>query len=150
MTKPIPAPGAPPLVSPWLDVTQALVDRFADAVDDHQFIHVDPERAAKEGPFGGTIAHGFLVLSLLSKFASQVVDLPPPGDVAVNYGFEKVRFIAPVSVGKRIRGIFSVAAQEEKAGGVLTRFAASVEIEGADKLALAAEWLVLIVKGEKA
>lgn len=146
MPSPIPAPGAPPLVSPWLEVTQALVDRFADAVGDHQFIHVDPERAARETPFGGTIAHGFLVLSLLSRFGAEVVELPGPGEVAINYGFEKVRFISPVPVGRRIRGVFQVAAQEPRNDGRLTRFDVTVEIEGGARPALAAEWLVLVLK----
>ncbi|MFG1344897.1 MaoC family dehydratase [Xanthobacter autotrophicus DSM 431] len=150
MPSPIPAPGAPPLASPWLDVTQPLVNRFADAISDHQFIHVDPERAARESVFGGTIAHGFLVLSLLSKLGSEVLALPGPGEVAINYGFDKVRFLAPVPVGRRIRGVFKVAAQEPRSGGLLTRFDVTVELEGSAKPALAAEWLVLILKGDKA
>lgn len=150
MTQPIPSVGAPRLVSSWLDITQPLVDRFADAISDHQFIHVDPERAARESDFGGTIAHGFLVLSLLSKLGVEVMALPGPGEVAINYGFDKVRFLAPVPVGRRIRGAFSVAAQEPKGGGMLNRFDVSVELEGSTKPALAAEWLVLIVKGDKA
>lgn len=149
-SRPIPSPGAPPLASGWLDVTQPLVDLFADAIGDHQFIHVDPERAARESAFGGTIAHGFLVLSLLSKLGAEVMDLPGPGEVGINYGFDKVRFLAPVPVGRRIRGVFRVAAQEPKAGGHLIRFDAAVELEGSAKPALAAEWLVLILKGDKA
>lgn len=150
MKPPIPSAGGPPLVSGWLDVTQPLVDLFADAICDHQFIHVDPERAARESAFGGTIAHGFLVLSLLSKLGDEVMALPGPGEVAINYGFDKVRFLAPVPVGRRIRGVFRVAAQEPKGGGILTRFDVSMELEGSAKPALAAEWLVLILKGDKA
>lgn len=150
MSHPIPSPGAPPLVSRWLDVTQPLVDLFADAISDHQFIHVDPERAARESAFGGTIAHGFLVLSLLSRLGAEVMELPGPDEVGINYGFDKVRFLMPVPVGQRIRGVFRVAAQEPKGGGILNRFDVTVELEHAAKPALAAEWLVLILKGDKA
>lgn len=148
MLPPIPDTGAPPLVSPWMDVTQPLVDLFADAISDHQFIHVDPARAASEGPFGGTIAHGFLVLSLLSKFAASVMQLPGDDEVGINYGFDKVRFLAPVPVGRRIRGRFVVAERTPRNGGTLVRFEATVELEGHDRSAVSAEWLVLIFKGK--
>lgn len=144
----IPELGAPPLLSPWMDVTQPLVDLFADAISDHQFIHVDPERAARETEFGGTIAHGFLVLSLLSKFAASVMQLPGPDEVGINYGFDKVRFLAPVPVGRRIRGRFTVAERIPRNGGTLVRFDAVVELEGHDRPAVSAEWLVLIFKGK--
>lgn len=136
------------VTSDWFDVDQARVNAFADVTLDHQFIHVDPERAAKETPFGGPIAHGFLTLSLLSHFAEST--LPPlPGKViGINYGFDKVRFLSPVRVGSRIRGKFTLAkAEERKPGQIQLVQSCTVEIEGSDTPALAAEWLSLIVYG---
>ena len=130
--------------SPWIMVDQAAIDQFADVTGDHQFIHVDPERAA-ETPFGGTIAHGFLTLSLLSQMASQVMIVPETMRMAANYGLDKVRFLAPVRAGKRVRGHFTLEAVEEKRPGEL-RFvhAVTVEIEDETKPALLAEWIGLI------
>ncbi|MDP9412652.1 MAG: MaoC family dehydratase [Pseudomonadota bacterium] len=128
-------------VSDWLLVDQAAIDAFAEVTQDHQFIHVDPEAAART-PFGGTVAHGFLTLSLLSRMAA-VVTLRPEGlRMAVNYGFERVRFIAPVRGGKRVRGRFVLAKAEEKRPGQWQfMHQVTVEIEGEDKPALAADWI---------
>lgn len=142
------APGAP-LISDWIEVDQPFVDRFADAILDHQFIHVDPVRAKAEGPYGGAIAHGFLSLSLLTHFSRTALPHPAPGVVEINYGFEKIRFLAPVPVGARLRGKFTLLSQEPKGAGTLRRFGVEVEIEGNEKPAMIAEWLVLVMEGEK-
>ncbi len=134
------------LVSEWMSIDQALIDRFADVIDDHQFIHVDPERAARESVFGGTIAHGFLLLSLLTKLSRQVFPAVAEGSAEVNYGFDKVRFLAPVPAGARIRGRFVAAGRQEKGSGVLETHNVTLEIEGNSKPALAADWLVLTTK----
>ncbi|WP_174278715.1 MaoC family dehydratase [Sphingomonas bacterium] len=130
-------------VSDWVEVTQAMIDQFAEATGDHQFIHVDPVRAAMT-PFGGTIAHGFLTLSLLPLLSSKVPDLPQIEGtrMAVNYGGNKVRFLTPVRSGSRVRGHFKTLAFDEKRPGQyqhLTEF--TVEIEGAPKPAMIAEWI---------
>ena len=131
-------------VSDWILIDQARIDRFAEVTEDPQFIHIDPEAAART-PFGGTIAHGFLTLSLLSRMAADAMLVPETVRMAVNYGFEKVRFIAPVRSGKRVRGRFALAAMEEKKPGQW-RFVheVTVEIEGEDKPALQADWIGLI------
>ncbi|MGO9005484.1 MAG: MaoC family dehydratase [Beijerinckiaceae bacterium] len=135
--------------SDWLRVSQERIDRFADATDDHQFIHVDPARAAKEAPFGGTIAHGFLTLSLLSKFAMEVVPKIDGRVLGINYGFERIRFLAPVRSGARIRGRFTLhSATLRSERELLLRFAVTVEIENEEKPALAADWLTLSVMAE--
>src|SRR5437868_12218684 len=108
--------GQPIGVSDWIEVTQDRIAAFAEATEDRQFIHVDPEAAAKT-PFGGTIAHGFLTLSLLSQMAAGVMLVPPTIRMAVNYGFEKIRFIAPVRSGKSVRGRFILVSAEEKKPG---------------------------------
>ena len=130
--------------SPWIEVDQKAIDTFADVTGDHQFIHVD-QAAAAQTPFGGTIAHGFLTLSLLSQMAAHVMLVPDTTRMAVNYGFEKVRFIAPVRSGKRVRGHFTLASAEEKRPGQW-QFVhhVTVEIEGEDKPALTAEWIGLV------
>ena len=130
--------------SPWIEVDQKAIDTFADVTGDHQFIHVDPAAAAQT-PFGGTIAHGFLTLSLLSQMAAHVMLVPDTTRMAVNYGFEKVRFIAPVRSGKRVRGHFTLASAEEKRPGQW-QFVhhVTVEIEGEDKPALTADWIGLV------
>jgi acyl dehydratase len=131
-------------VSGWLTVDQAAIDAFADVTQDHQFIHVDPQAAAKT-PFGGTVAHGFLTLSLLSRMAADVMLVPDNLKMAVNYGFERVRFIAPVRSGKRVRGRFTLAsAQEKRPGQWQFVHNITVEIEGEEKPALTAEWIGLI------
>lgn len=129
--------------SSWLTVDQPRIDAFADATEDRQFIHVDPAAAAT--PFGGTIAHGFLSLSLLSRMAAEATLLPEGLKMAVNYGFDRVRFLAPVRSGKRVRGRFTLDSVDQKAPGQwLMRHTVTVEIEGEDKPALTAEWLGLM------
>ena len=131
-------------VSEWITVHQSRIDAFAEATDDHQFIHVDPEAAART-PFGGTIAHGFLSLSLLSRMAYDVMLVPEGLKMGVNYGFDRVRFLAPVRSGSRVRGRFVLEEASEKAPGqLLTRHSVTVEIEGQDKPALTAVWLGLL------
>ncbi len=131
-------------VSSWLLVDQARIDAFAEATEDRQFIHVD-RAAAAQGPFGGTIAHGFLSLSLLSRMGAEAMLLPEGLKIAVNYGFNRVRFLAPVRSGRRVRGRFTLDSVEEKAPGqILMRHAVTVEIEGEQKPALTAEWLGLM------
>ena len=130
--------------SSWLTIDQHRIEEFADATEDRQFIHVDPEAAAKT-PFGGTIAHGFLTLSLLSRMAAEATFVPEGVKMAVNYGFDRVRFLSPVKSGKRVRGRFALDSIEEKAPGQwLLRHNVTVEIEGEDKPALTAVWLGLM------
>jgi acyl dehydratase len=131
-------------VSSWITIEQPRIDAFADATEDRQFIHVDPVAAANT-PFGGTIAHGFLTLSLLSRMAADVMQVPETTKMAINYGFEKVRFLAPVRAGKRVRGRFTLTSLEEKGPGRLQFVhAVTVEIEGEDKPALIADWIGMI------
>ena len=131
-------------VSGWLTVDQPRIEAFADATEDRQFIHVDPEMAAQT-PFGGTIAHGFLSLSLLSRMAAEAMLAPDGARVMINYGLDRVRFLAPVRSGRRVRGRFTLDCVEERdAGQILLRHIVTVEIEGEDKPALSAVWLTLI------
>ena len=131
-------------VSSWLTVDQPRIDAFADATEDRQFIHTDPAAAAQT-PFGGTIAHGFLSLSLLSRMGAETMLLPNGLKMAINYGLDRVRFLAPVRAGSRVRGRFMLDSVEEKAPGeILMRHTVTVEIEGEDKPALTALWLKLI------
>ena len=128
--------------SDWLTVDQAMIDKFAEATGDHQFIHVNPEMAAKT-PFGGTIAHGFLSLSLMPTLTAQT-DLPRLDGIkmGVNYGGNKTRFLAPVRSGKRVRGHFKLLEIEEKRPGQWQQtIEYTLEIEGEDKPALIAEWI---------
>ena len=128
--------------SDWLTVDQKMIDLFAEATGDHQFIHVDAVRAAKT-PFGGTIAHGFLTLSLIPKLV-QMTDMPRPAGVrmGVNYGGNKVRFLTPVRSGARVRGRFTLIDIEEKRPGQWQQSMLNeIEIEGAEKPALIAEWI---------
>ena len=130
--------------SSWLTVDQARIDTFAEATEDQQYIHVDAEAAAKT-PFGGTIAHGFLSLSLLSRMGAEVFLYPAGVKMALNYGLDRVRFLAPVRSGKRIRGRFTLDSVEEKAPGqLLFRYTVTVEIEGEEKPALTAAWFGLV------
>ena len=132
-------------VSSWIAIDQARIDRFADATEDRQFIHVDPA-AATQTPFGGTIAHGFLSLSLLSRMGAEAMLVPEGLKIAVNYGLDRVRFLAPVRSGSRVRGRFALDSVEEKAPGqLLMRHSVTVEIEGEDKPALSAAWLALMI-----
>ncbi len=126
-------------VSPWLAVEQARIDLFAKAIDDPQWIHIDPERA-KAGPFGTTIAHGFLTLSLLSHLIETTFSFDDR-KMGVNYGLNRVRFTAPLPSGSRIRARFSLGAFEKIAGGVQVTFNTVVEREGGDKPVLVAEWI---------
>ena len=130
-------------VSRWFVVDQARIDAFADCTEDRQFIHVDPQ-AARATPFGGTIAHGFLTLSLASAMSYDAVR-PLDGVVmGVNYGFDKLRFLTPVRAGRRVRGRFKLLSAEDKGGGRwLLKHELTVEIDGEDKPALVAEWLAM-------
>lgn len=125
--------------SDWLEVTQDRVDLFADATGDHQWIHVDPERAA-QGPFGGPIAHGYLTLSLSNMFLPQIVEVRGVS-MGVNYGVNKVRFPSPVRVGSKVRAGAELVAVDEIAGGVQTTMLVTVEVEGSDKPACVIESL---------
>ncbi|MDN2580450.1 MaoC family dehydratase [Aquibium sp. ELW1220] len=131
-------------VSPWRTVNQTMIDRFADATDDHQFIHVDPDRAARETPFGGTIAHGFLSLSLLSTLAYETIPPLEGATVGINYGFDEIRFKAPVKSGARVRARFMlVKANVRPSGWIEVAHDVTIEIEGSRKPALTARWLTL-------
>ncbi len=133
-------------VSAWHEITQGMIDRFAEVTDDPQFIHIDPVRAKAETEFGGTIAHGFLTLSLLSVFGREAVPPIAGRKHGINYGFDRVRFMAPVKSGARVRGRFTLKQVTERAGNLVQfRFAVSVEIEGSPKPALIADWLTLAV-----
>ena len=128
-------------VSSWLAVTQAMIDGFADLTDDHQYIHVDPARAA-ETPFGGTIAHGFLTLSLLAPLAYEVRPRPAGATMSVNYGFDRLRFVAPVRAGARIRARFRLDRLERDTPGQVTmHWGVTMEVEGEDRPALVADWI---------
>jgi acyl dehydratase len=128
-------------VSDWVLIDQARIDAFAEVTEDHQFIHVDPEAAART-PFGGTVAHGFLTLSLLSRLAADAMLRPETMKMGVNYGFDRVRFMAPVRSGKRVRGRFVLSSFEEKRPGQW-QFVhkVTVQIEGEEKPALVADWI---------
>lgn len=125
-------------VSDWLPIEQDRVDAFAEVTGDRQWIHVDVERARRESPFGGPIAHGYLTLSLLAKFAGECIAVQGV-KLAVNYGLNRVRFAAPVRVGSRVRARFVLAAVEDIAGGAQMVWQATIEIEGSDKPACVAE-----------
>lgn len=132
-------------VSAWTLIEQARIDAFADVTEDWQIIHIDPHRA-KAGPFGGTIAHGLLVLSLLPKMAYEATPQIEGVQVVVNYGFDKVRFLHPVRSGERVRGRFKLSdAVAKDAGRWLVRYATTVEIEDGERPALIADWLCLLV-----
>jgi acyl dehydratase len=130
-------------LSDWALIDQRMIDAFADVTFDPYFIHTDPDRAREETQFGGTIAHGFLTLSMLSAMAYDTLPDIKGRTVGMNYGFDKVRFISPVPAGSRIRGRFKIADVQRKPGQVVVKYAVTVEIEGKEKPALAAEWLTL-------
>ena len=131
-------------VSSWHLVDQARIDTYADVIEDHQFIHVDPERA-KSTPMGTTVAHGFLTMSLLSVMSYEVMPGIQGTTMGFNYGFDKLRFLSPVKSGSRVRGRFTLSeATIRKPGEMLSRSHVTVEIEGETKPALAADWLGLI------
>ncbi len=123
--------------SPWLEITQGRINQFADATGDHQWIHVDPDRA-KQGPFGATIAHGYLTLSLVSYFLPQIIEVRNIS-MGVNYGCDRVRFPAPVPVGSRIRGAGELVSVEQVKGGFQAIVRVTVEIEGKDRPACVAD-----------
>ena len=144
------AAGGQARYSKWFDVTQERIDQFADVTEDWQFIHVDPEKAAKT-PFGGTIAHGFLSLSLLSAMSYDSEASLENLAMGVNYGFNKIRFTAPVKVGARVRGKFTTMKVDEKSPtNILTTTKVEVEIEGENRPALTAEWLGLSILSKEA
>lgn len=128
-------------VSDWVEVSQERINLFAEATEDRQWIHTDPERAARESPFKETIAHGFLTLSLLSELGKLAMSV---GGVrmGINYGLNRVRFVRPVPAGSRIRGRFTLLALEEIKGGVQATWGVKVERDGNDKPCCVAEWLV--------
>ena len=132
-------------ISNWLKIDQARINQFADVTEDHQFIHVDVD-AAENTPFDGTIAHGFLTLSLLTRLCQTAV--PPIDDVkaSLNYGFNRIRFLAPVPAGSDVRARIVLNACEDKDDGrLLLEFGVTVEIRDADKPALVAEWLTMLI-----
>ena len=132
-------------VSSWHLIDQKRIDVYADVIEDHQFIHVDPERARRETAFGNTVAHGFLTMSLMSIMSYEVMPVIEGTTMGVNYGFDKLRFLSPVRAGSRVRGRFTLTeATLRKPAELLSRTNVTVEIEGETKPALAADWLGLI------
>jgi len=135
-------------VSKWFTIDQALITAFGKLTQDEYFIHMDPVRAAKETPFGGSIAHGFLTLSMLSAMAYDALPEVEGRTMGMNYGFDKIRFLSPVPAGSKVRGHFVISAVEKKSPQqVVVRYGISVEIEGKPKPALAAEWLTVAFFG---
>ena len=130
-------------VGEWLEITQERINLFAEATNDHQWIHVDVERCKRESPFGTTIAHGFLTLSLIPGLSKLTSCLRTPPKHTLNYGLNKVRFVSPVTVGSRVRSRVSVIDVTEQKGGWLARWQITIEIEGKDKPACTAETLSL-------
>lgn len=128
--------------SDWIEMAQSRVNDFADATEDHQWIHIDAERAKSDSPFGGTIAHGFLTLSLLPHMAAQAFKVQGDFKMGINYGLNRLRFPSPVPVGSRLRARFTLQSVEDIPGGAQIIWAVIVEVEGAEKPSLAAEWLV--------
>ncbi|WP_168789567.1 MaoC family dehydratase [Paraburkholderia aromaticivorans] len=133
-------------VSDWVTVDQARIDAFAQCTGDKQWIHVDVERAKRESPFGGTIAHGYLTLSLLAALAIEIGLIPEDASAGLNYGLDKVRFMTPVKAGARVRNRVTLAAVEAKGGGrIIVKTMNELQIEGEDKPALIAESLAMLV-----
>jgi acyl dehydratase len=133
-------------VSKWITVDQKMIDDFAKTTQDEQWIHVDPERAAAETPFGGSIAHGFLTLSLASRFAYDCFNMLPGQSMGINYGMNKLRFLKPVVAGSRLRGRFTLQKVTSKGPtNMLRENLLTIEIEGEETPALIAEWLGLAV-----
>jgi acyl dehydratase len=132
--------------SDWVTLTQERIDRFAEATEDRQWIHVDRERAKRESPFGTTVAHGFLTLSLLSTLIGQVIRVRGGSRMTINYGLNRVRFPAPVREGSRIRGRFTLLSLAERGDAHEAVFGCSVECEGNDKPCCVAEWVVRYYK----
>jgi acyl dehydratase len=135
-------------VSEWVTVDQERIYQFADSTGDHQWIHVDVERAKRESPFQRTIAHGFLSLSLLAGMVMEIGIVPPGVAQALNYGLDRVRFMAPVRAGRRVRGrVVLQSVEEQKGGRILLKTKSTLEIEGEDKPALVAEMLSMLMRG---
>ena len=133
-------------LSEWVEVTQEGIRAFADATDDRQWIHMDSRRAQRDSPYGGTIAHGFLTLSLLSSFWRQAVTMPAGSKMTINYGLNRVRFPAPVPTGSRIRARFQLQSVSDFQGGVQMTWKVAVEVENAPKPCLVAEWIVRVYR----
>ncbi|OWY29639.1 MaoC family dehydratase [Herbaspirillum robiniae] len=129
-------------VSDWIEVSQEQVNRFADATGDHQWIHVDVERAARELPFGGTVAHGFLTLALLPRLLGSAISLGADVKMLLNYGLNRVRFPAPLPVGRSVRGVIVLQSVEDIPGGAQLAWEITVECEGSEKPVCVAEFLV--------
>ena len=133
-------------VSDWVAIDQARIDAFASCTGDNQWIHVDVERAKRESPFGGPVAHGYLTLSMVASLAMQVGVIPKDAAAGLNYGIEKVRFLAPVPAGRRVRLRVVLAGIEPREGGqVIMKTQNTLEVEGAQKPALVAETLALLI-----
>ena len=133
-------------LSSWRVVSKKMIDQFADATDDHQFVHVDPERAARETPFGGTIAHGFLSLSLLSAMTFETIPQVEGVGFGVNFGFDRIRFLSPVRSGARIRARYVLARFKPRPSGIIeANYDVTVEIENSIRPALTALWLTLMM-----
>lgn len=133
-------------VSDWVVVDQERIDAFAECTGDRQWIHVDVERAKRESPFGGTIAHGYLTLSLLASLAMEIGIVPKDASAGLNYGLDKVRFMTPVKAGARVRNRVTLESVESKGGGrVLVKTMNTLEIEGEDKPALVAQTLAMLI-----
>jgi acyl dehydratase len=131
-------------LSAWRTVSQDMINRFADATDDHQFIHVNPVRAAAETHFGGTIAHGFLTVSLLSTLAYEALPMIEGATMGINYGFDKLRFMSPVKAGVRVRARFKLADLDIRPSGrVMNTYEVALEVEGLIKPAFTATWLTM-------
>jgi acyl dehydratase len=135
-------------VSDWITVSQDTIDKFAEVTGDTQWIHVDSERSARESPFGTTIAHGFLTLSLMGSLLRKAVPLDDAG-MSINYGLNRVRFISPVTAGSRIRGRFAVVSTNETADALKVVWNVTIESESVDKPCCVAEWIVLYDRGER-
>jgi len=129
--------------SPWIEITQQLIDAFASTTADRQWIHVDPDRAARESPYGTTVAHGFLTLSLLPRMFHESCEVTAA--LSINYGFDRVRFVTPVRSGARIRGRFKITELRPIEDGVHVVWHVGVEIEGESRPALAASWLLRLI-----
>jgi len=128
-------------VSDWHVITQAQIDQFAEVTGDRQWIHLDQDRARRESPYGTTIAHGFLTVSLLSQLINEAVEIEGDFKLRVNYGFNRLRFTGAVPSGSRIRGRFALHSIKDVEGGVEINWLSTVEVEGRDKPALVAEWI---------
>ena len=133
-------------VSGWMTVSQDAIDKFAEATGDAQWIHVDRERSARESPYGSTIAHGFLTLSLMSRLLRNAIQLDDSG-MSINYGLNRVRFISPVTEGSRIRGRFAIVSVNEAPDAIKVVWNVTIECESADKPCCVAEWIVLYDRG---